>query len=117
MHLKQLFAAGLCGVLLAGPIGIAPVLGQTATQSGMQSGNKGATQKHAAQPTTSSTPATGLVNVNTATPAELDALPQIGEKRSAKIIKNRPYKTIDELVTKKALSKGIFEKIKDKITT
>lgn len=65
---------------------------------------------------TAPVPAMAPVNINTATAAELDKLPQIGEKRAAAIIKNRPYKTTDELVSKKAISKGIFEKIKDKIT-
>jgi DNA uptake protein ComE-like DNA-binding protein len=66
-------------------------------------------------PATTAAPAT-LVNINTATAQELDALPQIGEKRAAAIIKKRPYASADELVSKKVLSQGVFDKIKDKIT-
>lgn len=57
------------------------------------------------------------VNVNTASAAQLDALPQIGAKRAASIIAHRPYKTPDELVSKKAVSQGIYNKIKARVTT
>lgn len=62
------------------------------------------------------TPMAKKVNINSATAEQLDALPQIGEKRSEAIIKGRPYKTTDELVTKKVLSQGIYDKIKDSIS-
>ena len=57
-----------------------------------------------------------LVNLNSATADQLDTIPNIGEKRSDAIIKGRPYKTTQELVTKKVLTQGIFDKIKDKVT-
>ena len=57
------------------------------------------------------------VNINTATAAQLDAIPQIGPKRAAKIIANRPYTVPSDVVTKKALSQGIFNKIKASVTT
>ncbi len=57
-----------------------------------------------------------LVNLNSATADQLDTIPNIGEKRSEAIIKGRPYTTTQELVTKKVLTQGIFDKIKDKVT-
>ncbi len=57
-----------------------------------------------------------MVNINTATPAELDALPQIGKARTKAIIAGRPYASTQDLVTKKVLSQGVFNKIKDKIS-
>ena len=57
------------------------------------------------------------VNVNTASAAQLDAIPQIGPKRAQKIIANRPYTVPSDMVTKKALSQGIFDKIKASVTT
>lgn len=57
------------------------------------------------------------VNVNTATAEQLDAIPQIGPKRAQKIIANRPYTVPSDMVTKKALSQGIFNKIKARVTT
>ena len=58
-----------------------------------------------------------MVNINTATATDLDKLPQIGKARAAAIIKGRPYKSTDELVSKKVLSKGVYNRIKDRITT
>jgi competence protein ComEA len=59
---------------------------------------------------------TGQVNINTASLAQLDKLEGIGQVRAQKIIDNRPYTSIDELVSKKVLTKNIFEGIKDKLT-
>ena len=56
-----------------------------------------------------------LLDINTATQAELEALPGIGPVRAAAIIKGRPYKAKDELHEKKIISKGEYDKIKDKI--
>ena len=58
---------------------------------------------------------TDLVDINTATAAQLDAIKEIGPSRAAAIIKGRPYKRKDELVTKKILSQSVYDKIKDKI--
>lgn len=55
------------------------------------------------------------VNINTAALSALDGLPGIGPVTGAKIIANRPYQTVDELLSKKVVSKSVFEKIKDKV--
>lgn len=55
------------------------------------------------------------VNVNTASGAELENLSGIGPVTAAKIITTRPYQTIEDLLNKKAVSKAVFEKIKDQI--
>ena len=57
-----------------------------------------------------------VVNINAASADQLDTIPNIGEKRSEAIIKGRPYKTTQELVSKKVLSQGIYDKIKNKIS-
>jgi len=56
-----------------------------------------------------------LINLNYATIEELDTLPGIGKITANKIIKNRPYQTIEELLTKKVVNKSQFEKIKELI--
>ena len=56
-----------------------------------------------------------LLDINSATAAELDALPGVGKAYSAAIIKGRPYKGKDELVQKNILPQKTYDGIKDKI--
>lgn len=51
-----------------------------------------------------------LINVNSATIAELDTLWGVGPARADTIVKNRPYGSLEELVSKGGMTKQIFEK-------
>ncbi|BDC52597.1 hypothetical protein F183_A49120 [Bryobacterales bacterium F-183] len=57
--------------------------------------------------------ASKLLDLNSATKDELEALPAIGKARSAAIIAGRPFKSKDELVSKKILSAAEYAKVKD----
>lgn len=56
-----------------------------------------------------------LIDINSASAEELDALPGVGKAYSAAIIKGRPYKGKDELVSKKILPEKTYDGIKDRI--
>ncbi len=58
----------------------------------------------------------GKVNINTVGAGELDTLVGIGEARAQAIIDNRPYGSIEELVSKAKIPQSVYEKIKDKIS-
>ena len=84
------------------------------TAGGVTAGGMGAP---AAKPAARAAAPMAPVNINTATAAQLDAIPQIGPKRAQAIIAHRPYTVPSDMVTKKALSQGIFDKIKANVTT
>jgi competence protein ComEA len=61
----------------------------------------------------------GLVNLNTASADELDALPGIGPVTVDKIVaarKEQPFASLDELVNRKVLTKSQLDKIRDLVT-
>ncbi|MGB9882972.1 MAG: helix-hairpin-helix domain-containing protein [Microgenomates group bacterium] len=59
---------------------------------------------------------TNLVSINNASIDELDTLPGIGKTLAQKIINNRPFQSLEELLTKKIINQSTFEKIKDLIS-
>jgi len=59
--------------------------------------------------------AQALLDINSASKADLDGLPGIGSAYADKIIKGRPYKGKDELVQKGIIPQATYDKIKDKV--
>jgi competence protein ComEA len=67
-------------------------------------------------PAAKTTPAPNtLIDLNSATKAELETLPGIGDAYADKIIAGRPYARKDQLVTKKIIPQTTFDKIKDNV--
>jgi competence protein ComEA len=56
------------------------------------------------------------ININTASEADLEKLPEIGPVKSKAIIAGRPYKTPEDIMKVKGIKEGIYGKIKDHIT-
>ena|SRR5215469_7110697 len=95
--------AGILALTIA-----APVLAQRAAT----------TMPSAASPPATTAPAqivVVVVDLNSATAAELKALPGVTNSDAAKIIRGRPYTDKNQLVGKKVVSEATYEKIKDHV--
>jgi len=55
------------------------------------------------------------VDINSASDAELKAIPGLGDAYIAKIVVNRPYANKAQLVSRKVLPESVYEKVKDRI--
>lgn len=93
------------------------VLAAVSTFSFAQAAKPAAKPTPAAKATTTAKPAPAakpaLVDINTATPAELKALPGIGDVYSDKIIKGRPYANKSQLASRGVVPSATYDKVKD----
>lgn len=106
---SRLLAAIMIGALAATP---APLFAQTPKPSTT-------TPAPAPSPAPAGKPAADkpaeLIDINTATKEQLMTLKGIGEARSDAIIKGRPYRAKNDLVTKKIVPQSVYNDIKDSI--
>ena len=76
----------------------------------------GGSEALAPQPKAAAAAKVTLLDINSASKAELSGLPGVGEAYSQKIIDGRPYARKDQLVSKKIVPQPTYDKIKDQIT-
>jgi competence protein ComEA len=57
-----------------------------------------------------------FVSINTGSKEQLDALTGVGPITAQKIIDNRPYMSLNDLVTKKVIGQSLFDKLKNMLS-
>ena len=83
--------------------------------SGMAIGQTTSTKPAQKATPTAAASQAALVDINSSSKEELDALPGIGEKYSQKIIDGRPYDKKTDLVKKNVVAQATYNKIKNLI--
>ena len=101
--MRNLDRTGRAGFVLAALLLLAPLVGQSGEASG----------------DTKSPPQTrliGVINVNTATPEQLELLPGIGPARARAIVEHRkkagPFKRVEELTSVSGIGDRALERIR-----
>src|SRR6266478_1730442 len=108
-------ASLLATALTVGLMTATPSMAQTAQPAAKSDSKMAPMAPKATESKMAPAPKAELLDINSATADQLDALPGIGKAYSAKIIAGRPYKGKDDLVNKDIVPQATYDKIKDKV--
>ncbi len=67
------------------------------------------------KPAAAAAAATDKIDINSATPDQMKAIPGIGDAYAKRIVDGRPYTAKNQLVSRGILPQGVYDKIKDQV--
>lgn len=98
LPLHRFAAPVLLAIACAQPIATAPLTAQQLTAPPQQ-------------PIPHALPAANLLDINTATPEQLNALPGFGPAYTRRVIAGRPYSAKNQLVTRGILPRSAYDQV------
>ncbi|HYG88480.1 MAG TPA: helix-hairpin-helix domain-containing protein [Azospirillum sp.] len=60
-------------------------------------------------------PPEGPININQAAHRDLMSLKHIGKARAKRILAHRPYKSVDDLVSRKLIPQDVLDEVRDRV--
>lgn len=120
MHKSIRLPMGLFALAIAAPVMAQPATttapSTTSPSSTMAPATPTAPKASTSDARSSATaPKADMVDINSATAAELKMLPGVSDGDATKIIQGRPYNDKSQLVSKKVVSEPTYEKIRDHV--
>ena len=117
MKSRILAALAFATILSGAAFAQAPATSTPARPAAPPAATAPATTAKPAAPAAATAPATNaqLLDINSASEADLEKLKGVGPARAAAIIKGRPYRGKNELLDKKIVPSNVYNDIKDLI--
>lgn len=101
----------------AAPTIAAPAASSATPAAAAPSASPAADTQRPAAPaeTRQASPARRVIDINTASEQELMTLHGIGEARARAIVEGRPYDRKDDLVRRKVIPQGVYDRIRERL--
>ncbi|QQP89141.1 helix-hairpin-helix domain-containing protein [Skermanella sp. TT6] len=117
MELDKKTVAGAVAAVAVGAIGAAVAYTALAGDEGNAEAGQPKQPRPEAKPAGQDEAApTGAININQAPPSHLTTLKHIGKARAKRILANRPFRSVDELVSRGLVPEEVLARHRDRLT-